>query len=65
MEVKDVDYAYYVTIVDNHGWDALLSHLQRIYPQFGLYSVSQSWYQHKRYILKARGTNGDLIIQFA
>jgi hypothetical protein len=48
--------------VNAYGWDALLDELNRQFPNYNLYSLSQDWFENRRFILKARGGNGDIII---
>lgn len=40
----------------------ILKALQDMYPARKLYSISTGWRESKEYILKARGTGGDLIV---
>jgi hypothetical protein len=36
--------------------------LRSIFPDHGLYRISEEWRKDKRYILKAKGTRGDVIV---
>jgi len=36
--------------------------LEALFPEHGLYRVSFDWRQDKGYILKAKGTKGDVIV---
>ena len=58
------NYEDFKNIVDELGWNGLLKHLQELCPQFKLCSTSQAWYEDSKYILKARGTYGDVIIRW-
>lgn len=49
-------------IVELIGWEGFLKLLQYRYESYGLFEVSKSWYKDSRFILKAKGTNGDLVI---
>lgn len=40
----------------------ILGALKQMYPHRNLYSISTGWRESERYILKARGTGGDLIV---
>ncbi len=60
----DAIYNYSIAkqIVDIIGWEGFLKLLQHRYKSLGLFKISKSWYQDPKFILKAKGTNGDLII---
>jgi hypothetical protein len=63
MEVK-LSHKLMKGIVNMLGWDLLLNYLRTTYPQLELYNVSQSWFKDPKYILKAKGNKGDLIVTF-
>lgn len=49
--------------VKENGWDEFLLLLQNEFPAHRLYAVSQGWYYDgSKYICKARGTRGDVIV---
>lgn len=60
----DAIYNYSIAkkIVDIIGWEGFLKLLQYRYKSLDLFKVSKSWYQDPRFILKAKGINGDLVI---
>jgi len=49
-------------IIERYDWELYLKVLQHRYPKNKLYAVSQDWYDDSRFICKARGTYGDIII---
>lgn len=51
-------------IVELAGRDAFLKKLQELFPELELYKFSLSWLESKEFICKAKGTSGDLIIQW-
>jgi hypothetical protein len=63
MEIE-LSYKLMKGFVNVMGWDALLNYLATSYPQLELYSVSRSWFDDSKYILKAKGSYGDLIVTF-
>lgn len=63
MEIR-ANYDHFSVLVKNFGWNGLLEHLNNVIPSFNLYSVSQDWLENRKYICKARGARGDLIIYF-
>lgn len=42
--------------------DEVLRLLEGLFPEHGLYRMSVAWRKDKRYILKAKGTRGDVIV---
>lgn len=46
------------------GLPRFLKYLQEKFWALGLYSVSGDWISNRAYVAKARGKNGDLIIQW-
>ena len=42
--------------------DNILKALQILYPKRKLYAISLGWRESKDYILKAKGTGGDIVI---
>lgn len=62
MEIEASRVAFR-SIVDTLGWDALLAALDT-FGGLELYSVSQDWYIYdsRRFVLKAKGARGDLIV---
>jgi hypothetical protein len=63
MEVK-LSHKLMKGLVNMLGWDQLLNYLNTTYPQLELYSVSKDWFNDSKFILKARGAKGDLIVTF-
>lgn len=53
-----LDYEELLLMTD----DNILKALQTLYPKRKLYSISLGWRQSKDYILKAKGTGGDVVI---
>ena len=45
----------------NNGMEALLEYLDNKCG-YGLYSLSTGWLDNKKYILKAKGETGDLLV---
>ncbi|WP_156290804.1 hypothetical protein [Oceanobacillus salinisoli] len=50
------------SFVREHGEDGFLEYLQDQYPSYDLGGFSTAWEFDKKYICKARGRNGDIII---
>lgn len=46
------------TMTDNNIFELL----KTLFPEHGLYRMSDDWRNDKRYILKAKGTKGDVIV---
>lgn len=46
------------------GAEGLLSLLVSKFPSYDLYSISTGWLESCRYIAKARGTYGDVIVSW-
>lgn len=68
MDIVNANRAAYAAFVDVYGWDALLTALNTFAaPGFDLYSVSKDWHDRPegRYVLKAKGARGDLLVTFA
>lgn len=63
MEVK-ISHKSLKGIVNMLSWEHLLNYLKTKYPQLELYCVSKDWFDDPKYILKARGAKGDLIVTF-
>lgn len=42
--------------------DNILRALQLLYPKRKLYTISLGWRESKNYILKAKGTDGDVVV---
>jgi hypothetical protein len=63
LEVK-LSHELMKGMVNMLGWDMLLSYLETTYPQLELYSLSKDWFNDPKYILKAKGVKGDLIVTF-
>jgi hypothetical protein len=63
MEAK-VSYRLMRGFVQLLGWDMTFKYLQQTFMELDLYSVSQDWFDDPKFILKAKGTKGDLIISF-
>lgn len=59
-----MNYDYAQSIVISKGWDAFLELLQNMYKEFNLYTCSKYWFEDDEYICKAKGTYGDLIINW-
>lgn len=57
-----MSYKVAKAIYDLSGPDALLNVLQLRFPNLGLYSLSGSWLENPKYICKAKGSKGDLIV---
>jgi len=49
-------------IVKENGFESWFNFLKSKFPQKDIYSVSNAWYIDKKYICKAKGKYGDLII---
>ena len=49
--------------VNKIGWDGFLQEMNDKY-SFNFYSVSNSWYDDKKFICKLKGAYGDLIINW-
>jgi hypothetical protein len=64
MEVE-LDYKLMKGFVNMLGWDKLLNYLATSYPHLELYCVSRSWFDDPKFILKAKGSYGDLIVRFS
>ncbi|WP_243299155.1 hypothetical protein [Bacillus litorisediminis] len=64
MSFYDDVMSHYETkkIVKDKGWDNFLNTLQNQYPDRELYKVSMDWYDDMKYICKAKGVMGDVII---
>lgn len=56
-----LSYSLLRKVVINYGWNDLLF-LQDLCPTLDLYSVSTAWLENRKYVLKAKGIEGDLII---
>lgn len=54
-----------VRLVDALGNRVFLEMLQEDYPQLDLFKCSWDWVEDSSFICKAKGTRGDLIIQWA
>lgn len=50
--------------VNNEGWDTFMSLLQKAFPKYDLDGCSTSWQFKKepKYICKASGRNGDIVL---
>ncbi len=59
MNIK-LNYSQAKTLSD----DQILKTLKGLYPHLSLYSVSTGWRESKEYILKARGSDGDMIVSW-
>ena len=59
---KEIEREQAKEVVREKGWDAFLSRLQTEFPDRDLYSVSTSWYDNPKYICKAKGARGDVVI---
>lgn len=44
------------------GAEKLLAMLQKKYPEFHLYKISREWLKSKKFIAKAKGIIGDVVI---
>lgn len=64
MVDKIMNYNEATDIVKKEGWDEFLETLQKEHPKHDLYACSMSWYESDEYICKAKGTYGDLIIDW-
>jgi hypothetical protein len=64
MEIE-LDHELMKGVVNVLGWDGLLNYLATSYHHLELYSVSRSWFDDPKFILKARGSYGDLIVRFS
>ena len=53
-----LDYEELLLMTD----DNILKALQILYPKRKLYAISLGWRESKDYILKAKGTGGDIVI---
>ncbi|WP_141695039.1 hypothetical protein [Paenibacillus kribbensis] len=60
-----MDYGFAKTMVDVLGWDGFLERLNIFFPGKDLFEVSQDWYKDMKYVLKARGSQGDLILYWS
>lgn len=56
------DYNELKETANNEGHDLIMSVLNDTFPERNLYSFSTGWELSDEYILKARGTNGDVIV---
>jgi hypothetical protein len=63
MEAK-VSYRLMRGFVQLLGWDMTFKYLQQTFTELELYTVSKEWFDNPKYILKAKGAKGDLIITF-
>lgn len=59
-----LNHKHLSSIVEHFGWDGLIEHLDNVHPNLGIYSVSQDWIEDSKYICKAKGSFGDLVIIF-
>lgn len=59
----DLEMDYDLAVAMGPG--KLLELLQRLYPERDLYSISLGFLQSRRYIAKARGTGGDVIVSWS
>lgn len=50
-------------IVNDIGWDGFLQLMNDKYSR-NFYSVSNAWYDDRKYICKLKGARGDLIISW-
>lgn len=57
-----LSYSKSKEMVNNVGFKGWLDYLRKMFPAHRLYAVSQDWYSNKKYVCKARGENGDIII---
>lgn len=63
MEIK-LNYEDAKKIVETIGKDAFLKLFQAIYKHFDLYTMSLDWINSSKYILKFKGMNGDLVVDW-
>ena len=57
-----MSYKVAKAIYDLSGSDALLNVFQWRFPNLDLYSLTDGWLENSKYICKAKGTKGDLIV---
>lgn len=63
MDIKG-NYKLFKDFLELVGWDKFMEYLQEKFPSLKLYCVSKSWKESSEYILKAKGTCGDLLINW-
>ena len=59
---KIMDYEMVKKLYELLGPDGFLEHFKVYCPDYELYRYGLDWLHDRKYILKFRGTNGDLII---
>lgn len=57
-----IDYNKAKLIVKEQGFEGWLSYLNTLFPNRDFYTVSTFWYEDSKYICKAKGQFGDLIV---
>lgn len=56
------DLIYSYDLMNKWTNEEVLTYLQKIFPERLLYSISLGWRDNRKYILKARGLAGDVIV---
>lgn len=57
-----VSYTEAKRMVEHEGFSGWLDYLKKLYPEKCLYVISTSWFENRKFICKAKGSYGDLLI---